>query len=69
MERIPCSDDDIELKLHLFQVHFAKVHLKELVKMCKKAEEEEQREGWSLDDILEEERDRRESVKEPTQKI
>ena len=61
LERIPCSDDDIELKLHLFQVHFAKVHLKELVKMCKKAEEEEQREGWSLDDILEEERDRREA--------
>ena len=61
LERIPCSDDDIELKLHLFKCHSAKVHLKELVQMCKEAEEEEERKGWSMDDILEEERDRREA--------
>ena len=61
LERIPCSDDDIELKLHLFNDHSAKVHLKELVVMCIEAEEIEEREGWSLDDILEEERDRREA--------
>ena len=59
MERIPCSDDDIELKLHLFKVHSAKVQLKELVEMCTDAEEREEREGWSIDDILE--RDRREA--------
>ena len=63
LERIPCSDDDIELKLHLFKVHSAKVHLKELVEICTKAEEKEERGGWSIDDVLEEERDRREAEK------
>ena len=61
LERVPCSDDDIELKMHLFKVHSAKVHLKELVEMCTRAEEKEEREGWSIDDILEEERDRKEA--------
>ena len=61
LERITFSDDDIELKMHLFKVHFAKVHLIELVKICTGEEERERREGWSLDDILEEERDRREA--------
>ena len=61
LERMPCSDDDIELKMHLFKVHFAKVHLKELVEICTGEEERERREGWSLDDILEEERNRREA--------
>ena len=37
LERVPCSDDDIELKLHLFKIHSVKVHLKELVDMCTKA--------------------------------
>ena len=63
LERIPCSDDDIELKMHLFTVHSAKVHLKELVEMCSEAEEREERKGWSLDDILEEERERKEAEK------
>ena len=61
LERMPCSDDDIELKLHLYKVHSAKVHLKELVDMCTEAEEREEREGWSIDDILEEVRDRKEA--------
>ena len=61
-ERIQDSDDNLELKLHLFRVHSVKVHLKELVQMCTDAEEREEREGWSLDDILEEEKDRREAV-------
>ena len=61
LERIQDSDDEIELKLHLFKVHSVKVPLKELVEMCREAEEREEREGWSLDDILEEERDRREA--------
>ena len=61
LERIQDSDDEIELKLHMCKVHSVKVHLKELVEMCTEAEEREEREGWSLDDILEEERDRREA--------
>ena len=61
LERIQHSDDDEELKLHFFKVHSVKVHLKELVEMCTEAEEREEREGWSLDDILDEERDRREA--------
>ena len=59
LERIPFSDDDIELKLHLFKVHSVKFHLKELVWMCREAELREQREGWNIDEIFEEERDRR----------
>ena len=61
LERIQHSDDNLELKLHLFKVHSVKVHLKELVQMCTEAEEREEREGWSLDDILVEGRDRREA--------
>ena len=61
LERIPCSDDDIELKLHMLKIHFAKVHLKELVEMCAESKVKEEREGWSIDDILEEVRDRREA--------
>ena len=61
LERIQDSDDDKELKVHLFKVHSVKVHLKEIVEMCTEAEEREEREGWSLDDTLEEERDRREA--------
>ena len=64
LERIQDSDDDIELKLHLYKVHSVKVHLKELVEMSSEAEETEEREGLSLDDILEEERDRREAEAE-----
>ena len=58
LERIQDSDDDKDLKLHLFKVHSVQVHLKKLVEMCSEAEEIEEREGWSLDDILEEERNR-----------
>ena len=61
LERIPCSDDDVELKLHLFKVHSAKVHLKELVEICTEVEQKEERVGWSIDDTLEELRDRREA--------
>ena len=61
LERIPCSDDDIELKLHLLKIHSAKVHFKELVEICTEAEESEEREGWRIDDILEEVRNRREA--------
>ena len=61
LERINDSDDDIELKLHLYKGHSVNIHLKELVYMCKEAKEREEREGWSLDEILEEERDKREA--------
>ena len=62
LERIPCSDGDMEeVKQHLINVHSGKIHLEDLVEMCKEAEEKEKREGWSIDDTLEEERDRREA--------
>ena len=61
LERIQNSDDEIELKFHLFNFHSVKFHLKELVEISKEVEEREKSEGWSLDDILEEERDRREA--------
>ena len=62
LERIPCSDDDIGLKMHLNQVHYAKVHLIRLVEMCK-AQYREERERWSLDNILEEVKETKEDEK------
>ena len=62
LERIPCSDGDMEdVKQHIINVHSAKTHLEELVEMCIEAEAKEEREGWIIDDILEELRDKRES--------
>ena len=62
LARIPYSDGDMEeVKQHLINVHSAKDHLEELLEMCTEAEEKEEREGWSIDDTLEELRDRREA--------
>ena len=62
LERIPCSDDEIELKVHLLKIHSANVHYKELVEMCTEAEEREERKGWSsINDILVEEMERKEA--------
>ena len=60
-ERIPCSDDDIDFKQHLTKVHSSVVHLKELVKMSKEVGEKEVRKDWSLENIIEEENDRKET--------
>ena len=62
LEKIPCSDDDIKLKIHLFKVHSSTVHLKELVKICTEVEEREESKGWSLDDFYEEDSDGRKAV-------
>ena len=57
LERVPCvDDDDREIKLHLFNAHSVKDHMEEVLEMCTEAEKKEEREGWSLDDILEETR-------------
>ena len=64
LARIQCSDGDMEeVKQHLINVHSAsaKDHLEELLKMCIEAEEKEKKEGWSIDETLEEVRDRREA--------
>ena len=61
LERIPCSDDEIEVKMHMTTEHSAKINLRRLVEICTEVEEREEREGWSIDDIFIEERDRRES--------
>ena len=64
LARIQCSDGDMEeVKQHLINVHSAsaKDHLEELLKMCIEAEEKEEKEGWSIDETLEEVRDRREA--------
>ena len=61
LERIPCSDGDMEeVKQHFINVHSTKNHLEELLEMCILEEEKEEREGWSIDDTLEEVRNRRE---------
>ena len=60
LEHIPCSNDDTDkLKEHITTVHCAECHVDTLAEMCGEAEEREEREGWSLEDIIEEERDRR----------
>ena len=61
LARIPCSNGDMEeVKQHFINVHSAKDHLEELVEMCTEAEEKREKEGWSIDQILEELGDRRE---------
>ena len=61
LEYISCSDGDTEkIKEHITTVHCAECHVEKLVEMCGVAEEREEREGWSLDDIIEEEKERRE---------
>ena len=63
LENIPCCDGDTEkIKEHITTVHSAECHVEELVEMCGEAEEREEREGWSLDDIIEEERERRKAA-------
>ena len=52
-----------EVKQHFINVHSAKDHLEELVEMCTEAEEKREKEGWSIDQILEELGDRRETTK------
>ena len=63
LEYIPCSDGDTEkIKEHIITVHCAECHVEKLAEMCGEAEEREEREGWSLDDIIEEEREGREAA-------
>ena len=63
LEYVPCSDGDKNKLLeHITTVHCAECHVEDLAKICGEVEEREEREGWSLDDIIEEERDRRETA-------
>ena len=63
LEYITCSDGDTEkVKEHITTVHYTECNVEKLVKMCKEAEMIEEREGWSLDDIIEEERERKEAA-------
>ena len=61
LNNIPCYVGDTEkVKEHLTSVHCAECNVENLTEMCREAEEKEEREGWSVDDIIEEERERRE---------
>ena len=63
LENISCCDGDIEMvNKHITTVHCAECNLETLVEMCGEAEEREEREGWSLNDIIEEEKERRDSA-------
>ena len=62
LEYVPCSDGDTEkMTEHITTVHCAECHVEKLAEMCGEAEEREEREGWSLDDIIEEERERQDA--------
>ena len=63
LEYILCSDGDTDMIMkHITKVHCAECHLEELAEMCSKEEDREEREGWSLEDIIEEEKERREAA-------
>ena len=63
LDYIACSEGDTEkIKEHITTVHYAECHVEKLAEMCEEAEEREEREGWSLDDIIEEEKERREAA-------
>ena len=63
LENIPCCDGDTEkIKEHITTVHCAECNVEKLAELCREEEEREEREGWSLDDIIEEERERREAA-------
>ena len=63
LEYVPCSDGDTEkIKEPITTVHCAECHVEKLVKMCGEAEEREEREGWSFDDIIKEASERREAA-------
>ena len=51
-----------KLQKHMTEVHSASCPMETLAAMCTEAEEKEEREGWSVDDIIEEERERREAA-------
>jgi len=57
-----CNGDTEKIKEHFITVHCAEYQVETLVEMCEEAEEREEREGWSLDDIIEEEKERREAA-------
>ena len=57
-----CNGDTGKIKEHFITVHCAEYQVETLVEMCGEAEEREEKEGWSLDDIIEEERERREAA-------
>ena len=54
--------DKEKIKEHITTVHCAECNVEKLAEMCGEAEEREEREGWSLDEIIEEERERREAA-------
>ena len=63
LEYVPCSVGDTEkIKHHITTVHCAECNVEKLAEMCGEAEEREEKEGWSLDDIIEKERERREAM-------
>ena len=63
LEYIPCSDGDTEMvRGHITTVHCAECHVEKLAEMWGEAGGREEREGWNLDDIIEEERERRKAA-------
>ena len=62
LERIPCSDGEMEVvKKHLRNVHLVKDNVNQLIEFCKEEKEREKNEGWNLEDIFKEERERKEA--------
>ena len=63
LEYIPCSDGDTEkIKEHINRIHCAECNVEKLAEMCREAEEREEAEGWSLDEIIEEEKEKKEAA-------
>ena len=60
-----CGDevDSDKFKKHMTKIHSATCSMENLTQLCKDEEERLEREGWSVDDIILEEAERREAEK------
>ena len=64
LERIPYSNETKEkFREHMTSVHSADCSLEILYEMCQEAEERQSKEGWGLNDIIQEEEEWREAEK------
>ena len=62
LQRTANSEND-KFKKHMTKIHSATCSMENLTQLCKDEEERLEREGWSVDDIIMEEAERREAEK------
>ena len=63
LERTATNSEKNKFKKHMTKIHSATCSMENLTQLCKDEEERLEREGWSVDDIILEEAERREAEK------